>query len=211
VRKDEAIRIITSCAKQFSLNLENKNLLFLFEDKGGISFIETLFLPRHYLHLTGIKLSKKNIGSSDFYRLCLKGKLSPFNIQLSEDGTTEMKLSILSKVINIHKTAKMIGDYNFEKSLLMTEKIVGNVTACVGFVRDNNYYVPNTALREDIREITVHPIKKILAVFTKGNKDTLYSEVSYLAKDVSLDSIELPDELHNKVCYQESKQIEQSS
>ena len=66
-----------------------------------------------------------------------------------------MKLSVLSQIMNIHKTAKMVGDYDNTKSVLFTEKIVGTVTACVGFVREGNYYLPNTTLREDIRTITV--------------------------------------------------------
>jgi len=34
----------------------------------------------------------------------------------------------------------MVGDYVFTKSILFIEKIVGTVTACVGFMRDGNYY-----------------------------------------------------------------------
>jgi len=118
--------------------------LFIHSENNKINFIETVFLPRHFLHLTGVKTL--NIGSSDFYRRCLDGQLSPSIFSLYENGTTEMKLTVLPQIMNIHKVARMLGDYSPIKSVLMTEKIVDTVTACLGFVYDNKYYVPNTVL-----------------------------------------------------------------
>ncbi|MCL2819338.1 MAG: PBECR4 domain-containing protein [Oscillospiraceae bacterium] len=195
MKKDEAIKILTTCAGQYNKNLANKNVLYIFSGNGKISYFESLFLPRHYLHLTGIEIVSENIKSVDFYRLCLKSKLSSSAFTFHKNGTTEMKLSVLPQVMNIHRSAKMIGDYDNKKSILYTEKIIGTITACVGFVRDDRYYLPNTTLREDIRTITLKPQKRILAIFTKGDKDKRYYNCSYLAKRVSLESIAISDEL----------------
>jgi len=200
MKKDEAIRVLSTCARQYNENLMNKNLIFIFNENGIISHFESLFLPRHYLHLTGVELITKNIKSVDFYKLCLKSQLSSSAFSFHENGTTEMKLSVLPQVMNIHKTAKMVGDYDNIKSILYTEKIVGTITACVGFVRDGSYYLPNTTLREDIRKVTLKPQKRILAIFTKRNKDKKYCSCSYLAKGVSLENISMSKELRQLIC-----------
>jgi len=196
MKKSEAIRKLTVCAEQFNRNLANRNILYVFSNSGKNQYFETLFLPRHYLHLTGVKLLANNIKSVDFYKLCLRNQLSPSVFSFHENGTTEMKLSVLPQIMNIHKVAKMVGDYDNTKSVLFTEKIVGSITACIGFVRDRYYYIPNTTLREDIRTITKSPQKKVLAIFTKRVDDKQYSECSYLAKNISVDSITQSDNLN---------------
>ena len=102
-----------------------------------------------------------------------------------------MKLSVLPQVMNIHKVAKMVGDYDFTKSILFTEKIVGTVTACIGFVRDGNYYYPNTTLREDIRTVILSPQKRIIAIFSKQKNEQKYKDCTYTAKDIIFDSIKI--------------------
>jgi len=142
MKKDEAIRILTTCALQYYSNLENKNILYIFIENGKMNSFESLFLPRHFLHLTGVKIISRGVKSTEFYRLCLKSQLPKSVFTFHENGTTEMKLSVLPQIMNIHKTAKMVGDYDNAKSVLFTEKIVGTIRACVGFVREGNYYLP---------------------------------------------------------------------
>ena len=60
---------------------------------------------------------------------------------------------MLPEMVNIHKIARMIGSYDQSKVLLYTERLVGSVRGCMGFVTEGDYYVPNTVLREDIRKI----------------------------------------------------------
>ena len=200
MKKNEAINIITSCAKQYQKNLENKNFLFAYNDNNIVKFFEALFLPRNYLHLTGVKLNS-NIKSSDFYERCLKGQLSSSTFDLYKNGTTEMKLSVLPQIMNIHKIAKMVGNYSSTKSLLITEKIVGTVIACLGFVYEDNFYVPNTVLREDIRNVTKTPQNRVLAIFEKEIKDQYYSVCTYSAKGISLDELTSSDNLKSKICF----------
>lgn len=101
MKKEAAIKIITSCAKIYKENLENKNLLFIFGDLQTPEYFEALFLPRNFLHLTGVKLIESRIFSSkDFYNRCLNGKLSPNDFSMAQDGTTEMKLYVLPKIMD---------------------------------------------------------------------------------------------------------------
>ena len=200
MKKEEAIKIMTKCAKDYHTYLENKNLLFLFGSKENPYFFEAVFLPRHFLHLTGAQISKNRIsGSSEFYKKALKNQLSPNDFSLTSNGTTEMKLSVLPQLMKIYRSAKMVGDYNFTKSVLYTEKLVGNITASLGFVRDNRYYIPNTALKEDIRDITTKPQSRILAILKKSKNESYYEEICYKAKGILLQDISIPQTLSNKI------------
>lgn len=200
MRKEEAIRIIARCAKSYHENLENKNLLFLFGHDKNPEFFEASFLPRHFLHLTGVELSnRKSGGSSNFYKKALNGKLSPRDFYFAEDGTTTIKLEVLPQLTEIYRSAKMVGDYNYTKPTLYTEKLAGNVTACLGFIRENNYYLPNTALREDVRSISKHPQQRILAIFRKPIHQVHYMEVVYIAKGLTIQDISIPPIIKPKI------------
>ena len=196
--KKTAINIITNCAKDYKKNLVNKNILFIFNNNSKMDFFEAVFLPRHFLHLTGIKVT--NIKSSDFYKMCLNKKLSLKNIQLSNDGTTSMKLDVLQKLMNLKSNVKMIGEYNNSKTLLVTEKLIGNIYASMGFIKpiDSNYYVPNTILKEDIRDISLKPIKNVVAIFEKEIKSDLYN-LLYLNKKIDITDLKVPQDVLSKI------------
>lgn len=145
MKKEAAIKIITECAKDYHKFLENRNLLFVFGTVQKPFCFEAVFLPRHYCHLTGVNLVTDRIsGSVDFYKRCLKGQLSPKDFSFASNGTTQMKLTVLPQLMKIHCFAKMVGEYNFTKSLLYTEKLAGNVTGCMGFARDGQFYLPSS-------------------------------------------------------------------
>ena len=197
MKKEEAVKIIVDCAKQYRGNLENQNLLFIFGSPQKPESLEAAFLPRHFLHLTGV-IPNAGISSTDFYDRCLKGQLKISDFSIPKDGTVEMKLAVLPQLMNLYKTAKMIGDYDFAKSLLYTEKLAGNVTACMGFVREGNYYFPNTALKEDIRDVSKHPQKRVLVIYRKTMKEKTYDQPCYTAKGIDATSLILPDDIKGK-------------
>lgn len=80
----------------------------------------------------------------------------------------------------------MIGIYDNNKIIMHTEKLIGNVFGCIGFVKDENYYIPNTVLREDIRNIT-NSTNKIVGILCKNIKDKNYKIIKYLCKDTSIE------------------------
>ena len=178
--KEEALKIILNCSKMYHENLENKNILYIMQDKlEKISYLETVFLSRNFLHLTGVKISNKKIkSSSEFYDLCLKNQLSISDFEFNSNGTTAKKLNILQNIMQIHKISKMVGEYNGLKKYLYTEKLIGTVNYCIGCINKNNYYIPNTVLKEDIRDI-IHNQYKVMFILRKEIKDKKYKEITY--------------------------------
>ena len=200
-RKEHAIKIITESAKKYKDELVNKTLLFICVDKhNDIVCYEFSFYNWNFMHLTGIKPKKQNnerehLSAIDFYNKCLSHKLSPNDFEFSEDGTTHMKLEILSTVLCKNLTAKMIGTYNHNKPCLFTDKIAGSTKACFGFIIDgtHNCYVPNTLLKDDVRH-NVYNYARVVAAFRKDICCQKYNEVTYIAKNIDWQSMNLPTE-----------------
>lgn len=89
---------------------------------------------------------------------------------------------------NIDKSAQMIGNYNNTiKDALYTEKVLGTVHYCLGFVksRDKKYYIPNTTLFQNILDIT-DVANRIIAILKKEERTEKYSKITYLAKNISI-------------------------
>jgi hypothetical protein len=169
--KAEAIKRIHSCAKSYKQNLLGKNLLFITEHGGKAAYFEVSFLKRNFKHFTGVNTGTSGVSANSFFDAALENRLHPNSFEIPKDGTVEMKLSILPSLMSIHKTARMLGDYNNSKSLLITDKIAGTITAVMGFIKEDKYYVPNTVLREDLRDITLKPRQAVLMMFIKNQKD----------------------------------------
>ena len=75
------------------------------------------------------------------------------------------------------------------KQLLVTEKVIGNVHISMGFVYDvNGYYVPNTALKENIKKLTFSQ-GKIIAILEKNAKEKQYRKISYINKNKEKEEI----------------------
>lgn len=66
-------------------------------------------------------------------------------------------MQVLHNLCNIDRTAKFIGKYdNTIKDNLYTEKVIGNSTYCLGFIKDKKtgYYIPNSAINDIIKNIS---------------------------------------------------------
>ena len=198
MQKVEALKIVLNCAIQFENNLKNKNVLFLYEKDRKIYYIETAFFSRNFLHLTGLRIANKyTISATEFYSMCLRKKLSIEHFELSTDGTTRQKLQVLPQVMNIHRNAKMIGYYNGKHPRLSTDIITGTIFSCLGFKEDKKFYVPNTVLKEDIRDVCICPIYKVIGIFTKRVRDERYNRISYMNKRYNLNMITLNENLRS--------------
>lgn len=196
--KNQAVKIITECAEKYRDELVDRTLLFVCADKHNKTVCyEFSFYAWNYMHLTGVKAKKQSGKQSamDFYNRCLAHKLSPNEFEFSDDGTTHMKLEVLPTIMCKNLNAKMIGAYNSRKPYLYTDKIAGGTKACVGFVADaiQGRYVPNTLLKDDIRN-NVHAYVRVMAVFRKDICESKYTELTYCAKNVEWDKVELSKE-----------------
>ena len=197
--KKEALKILFLCADQYQNNLVNKNLLLMCANSSmnKVVAVEMQFETKNFLHLTGVKFKTgKRLPPDTFYTWCLTRRLSLNDFELAEDGTTEQKLSILLPIVSSASlSANMIGDYNARRPALFTEKLVGGVRACVGFVYDKarKCYVPNTVLNIDMRDNITNRLR-IIAAFRKSRKVEQYAEVVYKAKKIDWLKIKFPKE-----------------
>lgn len=78
------------------------------------------------------------------------------------------------------------------------DKVIGGVNFCLGLSREDNVYVPSSALLEDIKKLTDSP-SQVLAIMEKGSDMDIYSTVKHVAKGLNLHNIILPDEIDNMV------------
>ena len=197
--KKEAISIITKCATLYKANLCDKQLAFVFRDGNNkTKYVEVSFRSNNFMHFTGIE-TKNDTKANAFYREAVNQRLTESNILFKDNHTTELKLQILSSIVNIAYTARMIGDYIGPRLELYTEKVTGTTSACLGLVKIDDNYVPNTVLKEDIRNITPKPSGKIFAIFRKPIHSKIYTELTYQSKDIYITKRCLPKELLSQI------------
>ena len=188
----EIFNVISKCVKDYDENLKNKKVMFIIENKDRTITKEEVFFPKSsYYHLTGVALldkEGKKANSYEFYDLLKDERLNlnEYTIE-SRDKTTDLKLEVLPQLMKIDKIANMIGNFANNNIFLQTEKIAGNVNACIGFVRNSklNIYVPNTALKKDIRDIT-DTRNKIVAILKKDSTENLYKNITYLKQSYQI-------------------------
>lgn len=204
--KEEARRIVLNCAKRYQQKLLNKKLMVIYRERTDhqIYFIEVVFQKRNYQHLTGLELLDKNGNilhnqSLNFYRKCIENKLSLHEFRFRPDGTAPLKLAALPALTDITKITKITGNYNHTRPYLRVDKVVGGVNFCLGLSKDKNFYVPSSALLENIKTLSDAP-SQVLAIFEKNISDSIYSTVKYSAKGLNLYRIIFPPEINGMIC-----------
>jgi len=184
--KKEAIGIIYRCAIMYERNLADKRLIFVTDSKDNSADFEAQFKRNNFKHLTGSATA--NTSPEVFYDRAIENRLQPDDILLSADGTSSRKLSVLPKLVCIHNTARMVGDYGGAR--VVVDKYAGTTASVMGFITINNIYVPITALKENLSDIAKKASRnRVVAVFTKSTGDAQYVHISYRAHDVPLCNI----------------------
>ena len=204
--KKEVIYTITNAAKEYKKRLDGRNFLFIYRDRksGEIEFFETLFLPRNYQHLTGVEFvdaeGKVRKDAVFFYRKCLAGQLRESEIRFKSDGTTPLKLEVLPKLIEFLRFSKMTAIYNGMRPKLAIDRVAGTINYCLGFTKEQDYYVPSSCLKEDVRRLGDNPAQ-ILAIMSKkvNIKRKIYTEINYVAKGLPFNKLVLPQELSSLI------------
>lgn len=197
--KKEAVSIISKCARQYALNLCDKQVVFVYRDqKNKPDYVEVFFRSNNFMHFTGIE-AKNLMKANRFYRDAIQQRLKESNLIFKDNHTTELKLQILPKIMNIASSARMIGDYAGTGVDLYTEKVTGTTSACLGLIEKNGIYIPNTVLQEDIRDIIPKPPGKIFAIFRKDIHQKQYTELTYKSKSSHITQKCLPKELSPQI------------
>lgn len=198
----DAIRIITTAAKDYDKLLNGNNYIFIYKNRinNQIEYFETTFLARNFQHLTGIDFIDKNKNiihnPTYFYKKCVNSTLKEGEIRFKSDGTTELKLQALPLIVHFLKSSKMTAIYNSMRPKLSVDRLAGTTNFCLGFTKDKEYYVPSSCLLEDIRNLSDDTFQ-ILAIFSKPAKNTfpIYKDIRYIAKGIKLNHLLLPDNL----------------
>ncbi|MBD5486622.1 MAG: hypothetical protein HDR18_14070 [Lachnospiraceae bacterium] len=148
MNKRKAIQIMANAASLYNRNLNDQKVLFLYGSASEIKkqirigdcydlplkCYEVAFHRYNFLHLTGAKTNHFNVSSAVyFYEKCLNHRLTESDFYFAKDGSTEQKLSILERMMNIKQNATMIGNFTDHGVKLFTEKAVGNI--CCYFQR----------------------------------------------------------------------------
>lgn len=198
----EFIGIIAKSQKEFEKNLKNKKILFVYENNDKSIGTEEMFFPTtSFYHLTGVRAYDSNnnlLNSYKFYKLLKKGGIDESKLKI-KDETTYYKLEVLPQLMKIDRMANMIGNFTEDRLFLQTNKIVGNVNACMGFVKnEKKLYIPNTALKEDIRGLT-NDRKRVVATFKKEMNEIYYKNITYLKQKYELINLLKNPRMQNKV------------
>ena len=202
----DAIRVITSAAKDYSISLDGYNYIFIYKNRktNQIEYFESIFLARNFQHLTGVEFTD-NKGTilhnpTQFYQKCVNSTLKENEIQFKSDGTTELKLQALPLIVSFLKSSKMTAIYNSIRPKLSVDRLAGTTNFCLGFTKDKNYYVPSSCLLEDIRNLA-DVTYQILAIFSKPATKTapIYKDIRYVAKGVNLNHLTFSDDLSSLI------------
>ena len=197
--KKQAIAIIIKCARQYQQYLESTQIVFVYRDQNNHSnYTAVRFHSHNFLHFTGIS-PRQGMNANDFYRAALNNRLSEHDFSFKNNHTTELKLNVLSTVMNIDTKARMIGNYIGPHLELYTEKVTGTTTACLGLIQGKDCYLPNSVLSEDIRSIVPNPPGKIYAIFKKPIHSSLYTQLTYKSKNITITKKCLPKELLSEI------------
>ena len=133
-----------------------------------------------------------------FYSKCLNNQLAKDEIQFKKNGTTNLKLLALPVMLGIHKVTKIAGDFNYSRPYLVADKVIGNVNFCLGLRQADEYYVPVSALLEDIKQLT-NVQSQVLTILTRGSNSEKYSDIRHVAKGLNLNNLTIPDDIAEKI------------
>ena len=179
MQKQTIINKIIECAKLYDENLANKNIMFIYKED-IIRNIETRFLKSNFMHLTGTIAKKENANS--FYSKCINKRLKEQDIEIRKDGNTINKIQVLERNVLINKNARIIGDFSKDNIYLYSEKLIGDTYSSLGFIKSQNYFIPNTSLKIDIRKIS-QKTSKIICILSKEIQEKKYNKITYLNKN----------------------------
>lgn len=197
MNKKRAKNIIIDCANIYKENLLNKSIIFIAKDAGEeIIFFEADFMASNFKHITG---ARSKLSSAEFFGKCIDKKFGVGDFQFASNGTTLLKVSVLKKLMNIHETAKWVGDYNGIGLHLETDKVAGDKVACLGFIKTGKKYSPNTALKQKIENVTVNEtLQTVVAVLSKSRVEQKYNNILRCENDFDLMNA-LPEEVARKI------------
>ena len=193
IDKKRVISTIVEAASNYEKFLNNRNFLIVYKSEKTNEYVEVVFRSWHFLHLTGLKTKLTAI---QFYEACIDNKLSEKDLILENNGKVRQKIQVLPYLHDLLYHNCMIGNFINSGIMIQADYFVGDtkLILSVGFRRELDRDVPVTLYSGDIRKLT-NPTHRVLAIFVRRYPDTVYKDTTYVAKNVDLAELELPEEV----------------
>ena len=182
-QKSKILKQIIEGANLYNKYLNNRKILIFYNKDTKVEDIEICFKPERFSHLTGVERSDR-CKAKAFFGKCINSKLSLRDFELRSNGTTVQKAQVLLAATQMPFNAKMIGPFAKMGAVLKSGKLFGSTSYSMGAVYRNGEFVPNTLLKEDIRN-AVNPWYKIVAIFSKDINDELYNEYTFCEDEIT--------------------------
>ncbi len=188
--KQKIVNDIAWAANRYEESLNNCHFMIIFQKNSSHHVVEIGFRDMHFKHLTGVVSS---ISAQRFYQQCLAGKLSLKDFEVSKDGKTEQKLSVLPYLHELLYHNCMIGDFLNSGIRIRADYFVGDTrkVLSLGFRRGSNIDYPVTLYKEDVKRLS-RPVYKVLAIFKKKYNQPEYTECTFLSKNQKIKSLKIP-------------------
>ncbi|MCD8216132.1 MAG: PBECR4 domain-containing protein [Clostridiales bacterium] len=190
--KDEALKVIVESANLYKINLENKELLFIYKNKTNVEYYRVSFKKSNFFHFAGIKSKLKAV---TFYNKACRHKISTHDFELIDKFTSSKKYNVLKLAMALPYNARMIGDYGNQGILIKADLGVGNYNYVVtmGKIGDISCY-PKGVMLDDIRKTTYSP-SPIIATLMKDLTAEFFNEITYKSKNISTERLHFPKDL----------------
>lgn len=123
-----------------------------------------------------------------------------------KDNNTALKIKALPFISSQYKYSNMTGDFNETGIKLQLDKVIGNVSTCLGLKKiGNKVYAPASSLYDDTRKFA-KVTHQIVAIFIKKTDDlSPYKTIKYVAKGHNLESLTYNSELKSLFSLDEYK------
>ena len=168
-------------------------ILIVYLECGNVKYAEVGFRDLNFLHLTGVKTT---ISAKKFYEYCIAHRLSENNFEIDKAGSVQRKLVVLPYLHDLLYHNCMIGNFINSGVMIKADYFVGDtkLILSLGFRHEHGKDIPVTLFSGDVRKLT-NPTNKVLAILVKSISDDLYKEATYIARNTTIASLGLPQEL----------------
>lgn len=200
----QALNVVIKEFEKYKINLLCKSMLVIYRDRNTkqLDYIIIKFAGSNYYHLTGLAYKEDNSDNtkeehfgSRFYKDLEDKKLSISNLKI-KDNNTELKIKALPFVTSQYRYSNMTGDFNESGIKLQLDKVIGNVSTCLGLKQIGfKTFAPASSIYDDTRKFA-KIAHQVVAIFIKETSDaSQFETIKYVAKGHNLENLTYSAEL----------------
>ena len=175
--KEDAVNILHKSAEKYNEKLSQKKFMLIYQDNltGTVKSSVVTFKPLNFKHLTGIQ---SEIKPAQFFKACLKKRLSTRDFNFDRQGHAQRKLEVLPLMPEVFYNRCWLGPSINNDIYINADYYIGD-TRCVlsiGIRTSSFTDVPVTLKKQSIREVVTKECKVYaIASMPLGDKEALWS------------------------------------